>query len=368
MQGDKRVFPKAKWIAAFARKTVCLAGSFIFFTLYSTLATAIPAQELILEPDQGRAPLLSAFRATDHSIDLAIYGLTDQILLNSLIAASQQNKKVRLLLEPQPYLATTENQKAINLLNTYPIALQWPSNHFKFLHQKTVILDSQTAIVMTFNFTHSTFSKERNFAVVVHDGAMVNEIQSVFNADFAHQPITVSQENLVWSPDNSRQKILSFIENAHQSLDVYAETISDYQIIGALGKLARNKQAVVRIILSSHPNKKMLNKLNYLRRSGVLIHENADLLIHAKTLCRDHSAAIIGSINLTKTSLDENRELSVITADPMVIKKLEAVFTRDWRDHLPKKKLLSHWRKSYHLRRWHHLLEALTQRESHWAS
>ncbi len=47
---------------------------------------------------------------------------------------------------------------------------------------------------MTFNLTHAAFSqthhRERNFALLITEPSMVQEIQAVFNADWQHQAVT----------------------------------------------------------------------------------------------------------------------------------------------------------------------------------
>ncbi len=54
------------------------------------------------------------------------------------------------------------------------------------------------------------------------------------------------------------------------------------------------------------------------------------LHVHAKAWLIDDTVAIIGSTNLTRSSLDANRELSVLTRDPTVIRQLNDVFEQDY--------------------------------------
>ena len=54
-------------------------------------------------------------------------------------------------------------------------------------------------------------------------------------------------------------------------------------------------------------------------------------MIHAKVFIIDNEKAVIGSINLTRASLDDNRELAVITEDPTVLKQLIHTFDQDWK-------------------------------------
>lgn len=291
----------------------------VFFSTY------ILADELIVEPDDGRAPIISAIQHAS-SIELVMYGLTDKKMLQALLNAKDQGKDVRILLEPHPYKSENENSRAAKQLQAADVDLIW-ADHAKLTHQKTFLFDHHSAMIMTFNLTHSTFKKERNFALLVTDPAMVNEIDRVFSTDATHQTTKVNNPNLFWSPDNSREKILALINTAKSSIEIYAQDINDYQVIGALARAAR-RGVKTDILLSAH-GKMRQGKFNYLRTAGVTIKNSYHYIIHAKVLIIDHKQALIGSINLTTPSLDDNRELSVLTRDPAVIQTLLNTFSQD---------------------------------------
>ncbi len=287
------------------------------------------AETLIIEPDAGRAPFLNAIKHATSSINLVMYGFTDQTFIDALTRAKKEGKNVTILLEPNPYKAENENQHALHQLSKENITLEWPDQSFKLVHQKTFIFDGKNAIVMTFNLTHGSFNRERNFALTVTNSSEVQEIKKVFDADSAHEDVSVSEPDLVWSPNNSRKKILDFIQSAQSEIKIYAEDVSDYKIIGALAKAAR--QGVdVKILVSASPEKLRNGKFSFLKKSGVKIHDNHHYYIHAKVIIVDHKQAIVGSINLTKPSLEDNRELSVITRNAGVIHQLDNTFNNDW--------------------------------------
>ncbi len=310
---------------------------FKLFTLLILLFSSLTftpssfSDELIIEPEAGRAPLLNAIEHATSSVDLVMYGFTDETFVHALIQAKKAGKQVSVLLEPQPYKAASENTNVIRQLRAEHINLIWPDKIFKLTHQKTFILDQQTAIVMTFNLTHSSFSRERNFALIITDPNEVKEITHVFNADMNHQQSSVDNPDLLWSPNNSREKMLQFIQSAHSTIKIYAQDITDYQLIGALANAARHG-IEVKILLSVSPEKSHSGKFNYLKKAGVIIHNSRDYYIHAKVILIDDQKAILGSINFTKPSLNNNRELSVITKDPRVIRQLKDTFDNDWHE------------------------------------
>ena len=134
--------------------------------------------------------------------------------------------------------------------------------------------------------------------------------------------------NLVWSPDNSREKILSLINAAKTEIKVYAQGLTDYQVVGALASAARRGVKVQVLTSGSQPGKKW----DYLQRAGVQLALDKRLVIHAKVVLADQKQALLGSINFTQPSMDKNRELSVLVTDADVVKQLLQVFDLDWRE------------------------------------
>jgi cardiolipin synthase len=288
-------------------------------------------ETLIVEPDMGRAPLLAEIKQAQHSVDVVMYGLTDDSFIDALINASH-HKNVRVLLQHYPYINTDENLKAITELQAANVTLHWPDDKFKLTHQKTLLFDGHSALVLTFNLTHTSFTKERNFGLLITDPTLVSKIQQVFNADWEHQNIDVHDPDLVFSPDNSREQLLQLINNAHSSIEMYAEGLSDYDIVGALARAAR-RGVDVAILTSTYHDKKPGKQFMFLGRTGVKIHFSHAYIIHAKVIIIDDDHALLGSINFTRQSINGNRELSVIIHDKKIVNQLSQYFATDWGNH-----------------------------------
>lgn len=301
----------------------------LLFIITLFITTLTFADELIIEPNNGRAPIINAINNAKSSIDLIMYGLTDPALIRALIHAKNAGKNVTVLLEPHPYESENENTLAINLLKNANIPVETPNPTFQLTHEKTLIIDNNEAFIMTFNFTRSSFSTERNFALVINNPNEIQEIKNVMRADSEHKNIAVKEPDLIFSPNNSRAKLMSFIQNAKSTIKIYAQDISDYQIIGALAKAAKNN-ITVEIITSSTLTSKNKNKYAYLTRAGVVLHFRKNYYIHAKVIIIDNKAAILGSINLSQPSIEDNRELSIITTNPAIIQTLNSQFKQDF--------------------------------------
>ncbi|EKD69963.1 MAG: putative membrane associated protein [uncultured bacterium] len=298
---------------------------FIFLFLFTSFSYA---DQLIIEPDMGRKPIVDLLNQAQHSISLVMYGFTDETLLNALLKQHERGKSLKIILEQSPYKTQNENKKTIFLLKKNHIDWQNSIPPFRLVHQKTLIIDDKNALVMTFNFTHSSFKNQRNFALNIDEKKQVNAIKNIFSADWNHVPIHETSADLVVSPDNSRQKILALIKTATHSINVYAQSINDDKIIGALAKAARNG-AHIKILTSAKIPQK---QADFMRHAGIEIKQSKQLYIHAKVIIINNTSAMIGSINFTRASLENNRELSVITHNVNIVKQLNATFNHDWRN------------------------------------
>lgn len=294
------------------------------------LLIALPsafANRLIIEPEMGRAPLIKALQESKHSIQLVMYGFTDPTLRDTLL--SLHNRTVQVILEAKPYRAETENNTTIAAFQHDNIAWHGGVQTFRLIHQKTLLIDGSEAWVMTFNFTQSSFKQQRNFAVVLDDARTVHEIGRLFSADWNQKAYALPmdfQNTLLLSPDNSRTVLTQLINQAHSSIDIYAQTLNDYQIIGTLEK-AGKRGVKIRLLTTG----KLRDKQSaYLEQAGVTIQYVTKLMIHAKALIIDGQKAMVGSTNLTRSSLDNNRELSVITTDRAIVDPLKNTFAKDW--------------------------------------
>jgi len=207
---------------------------------------------------------------------------------------------------------------------------------FAVTHQKTFSIDGSTAIIMTFNLQPDYFKTTRDFAIITIDPAEVAEVQRVFEADWNYQQIVPTLPELVWSPVNSRQKILNLINSTSKTLDVYNEEVEDQECIEALISAAK-RQVAVRLISAElmregHDTNAPVREV--LNNNGVRAIAGTFLYIHAKMILADYGterqAAFLGSENFSSTSLDKNRELGILVSEQTILDQLHSVFQQDW--------------------------------------
>jgi cardiolipin synthase A/B len=297
-----------------------------------------PVHTLIVEPDDRKQMLIDAIDGAKSYVDLTIYEMNDPDIIGALETAAKKGVKVKVLYN---YSSFQEKQRievaaVMASLESRGVLTKPATSEFTVTHQKTFVIDGEKAVIMTFNLQPRYFSGTRDFGIITVDTPEVTEIKNVFDADWDYRSITPTAATLVWSPDNSRQKILAAIKGAAVSLDVYNEELEDKGCLDALK--AKAKSGVnVRLISArlyangrdvNYPGRKALNN------GGVAANYGTELYIHAKMVLADAGqtaeAAYVGSENFSSTSLDHNRELGIIVTEKDILDRLENEFEVDW--------------------------------------
>lgn len=291
------------------------------------------ALSIITEPEAGIAPVIAKINAAKKSVDLVMYEFEDMQVEQALEAAQAHGVQVRVLLN-QGYYGKPEanNEPAYAYLQSKNIPVHWTPSYFALTHQKSLVIDGDDALIMTFNFTPQYYKSSRDFAVDDTDARDASAIEKVFDADWSGNAISVpAGDDLVWSP-GSRNEMLSLIESATSSIEIYNEEMADPSITTAL-ETAAKRGVDVEVCMTNSSDWK--NAFEDLIASGVHVRAfpaNASLYIHAKMILIDNTEAFVGSENFSPTSLENNRELGLILDSPTVISALNKIFQNDWQN------------------------------------
>lgn len=296
------------------------------------------ALTLLIQPDDGRTPILDLFNNAQTSIDLMIYLLSDHEVITALKNAVLRGVAVRVMLEQNPCCSSNNPmQRALfSELQEARIQVQWTNPAFRLTHAKTAVVDGATALIMSQNLTKTSFTFNREANILDRDPADVEALSALFNADWGRAAYTPTDPNLVIANINARQKFLALIGGATKSLAIESEEMQDPVIIDAL-VAAQRRGVAVRYIGSVAPNtgsnpQRDDNAAGRRRLvvGGAGVRLLAAPYVHTKTLLADGIVAFVGSENFSAASLDTNREIGILTADPAVITRLTTVFTKDW--------------------------------------
>jgi cardiolipin synthase len=293
--------------------------------------TPLAVTGVFIQPGDGRAPLLDEIEAARQSIDLEVYIVSDEIILEALEDAAGRGVNVRVILEEHPFGGEGGQDAIFARLEDAGIAVRWGNPVFRFSHIKTMIIDDAVAIIMNQNITASAFTTNREFGVVTNHRDAVQTAAALFTADWT-RGAEPDPRPLVVSPTNARTELQALVRDSRVSLDLYAEVLRDPEMLDALGEAAQ-RGVRVRVVIS--PSADFTEERAALAAAGIDVRLSRSLYIHAKMILADGQRAFIGSQNLSATSLDQNRELGIIVDDPINLARLTRTFDIDFRAGTP---------------------------------
>lgn len=300
--------------------------------LPEAVVRAATGDRVIVEPDDGMTPIYTLLSSASRTLDLSIYELADSTAEALLASDAARGVVVRVILDHR--LEAGQNAPAAAYLRGHGVAVRWASDRFFVSHEKAFVVDGRTAVVMSLNLASRYYATTRDVAVVDSDPADVVAVEHVFDADFADRSLTApSGDDLVWSPDRSRPDVLALIGQARHSLLLESEELAAPAVVQALVDAAHRGVAVA-VVMTDRPEWHAAFAA-VIRAGGrvAVMHGESPLYIHAKLLVTDAGTnagrALVGSQNLSDTSLDRDRELGVVLTAPALVRSVGRIVEQD---------------------------------------
>lgn len=296
------------------------------------LGTPAPGMlSLLVEPEQGVAPIYALLASARHSIDLTMYELVDPQVEHTLESAATRGVAVRVILDSNREKAV--NKPAYDELAAHGVHVVWADSRYPATHEKAVVVDNAVAAVMSLNLTARYYPDTRDFAVLDRQLADVQAIEQVFDADYRHaKTATPAGNDLVWSP-GAQDVLLTLIGSATSTLLVENEEMALPAVTSALERAAQRGIHVTVVMTRQDDWSPDFTKLASAHVDVRTYAPNASLYIHAKAIVADagtaHQKAFIGSQNFSSASLNHNRELGLLTADPALVGAVTATIGSD---------------------------------------
>lgn len=266
------------------------------------------------------------------TLDVQMYLFTVNELATKIVAAKQRGVAVRVILDPDE----AGNQQVEPTLTSGGVTWKNASAVYMFSHAKYMIIDSKQVVIMSMNFNGDAMVNERNYGFTDTDIADINDVQAIFDYDWAlanGQQATAPNltcTRLVISPTNAQQRINELIASAHQTLDIEVLYITDTTIRNAVSA-AKQRGVNVRVILETDTDQ-MSNTATttYLKQFSIPVKfATNQFYLHAKLIIAD-GVALVGSTNMSPTSLTKNREVGAYVALPAEVAPIQAQFESDW--------------------------------------
>jgi len=292
---------------------------------------------LIVLPDDTARAILDPINAAKHTLNIRMFLFTDPTLLKAVIAAKHRGVNVRVMLNPARRDGKSDNEKARKTLAAGGIEVRNSSAAFALTHQKSMVIDDTSGFVESLNWETRDLTETRDYAVVTTKKIEITEMVKCFDADWAHAPFQSHPESeLIWCPNNGRERIAAFIDSAKETLWLQNERYQDTVIIERLVRAVNRGVSVHIMARPAHKLKKNklvegIGGLRIMHDVGAKVHTLQHLKLHGKMLLADEKRAIVGSINLTPGSFDARRELAIETDARHVIERLVKVSHHDWK-------------------------------------
>jgi cardiolipin synthase A/B len=294
------------------------------------------SHSLIVLPDDTAQPILDAVSTARKSLQIRMFLFTDSRLTDAVIATRRRGVKVRVMLNPARRGGESENDATKEKLAAAGIEVKDSNPAFDLTHQKSMVVDGATGFVESFNWETRNLTVTRDYAVVTANKTEVAEMEAGFESDWARTTFSPGgHSQLIWCPNNGRERIADFIDSAKHSLWLQNERYQDTVIIE---RLVRAVMRGVRLhILARPPHTLKKDKLvegvgglRIVHDVGAKVHALKGLKLHAKMILADEKRAIVGSINLSPGSFDGRRELAIETDSHHVVRRLNEAAQTDW--------------------------------------
>lgn len=295
------------------------------------------SHSLVVLPDDTAEPIVAPINDAKKSLNIRMFLFTDPGMLKAVIAAKERGVYVRVMLNPARRDGTSENEEAREALMEAGIDVRDSSPTFAVTHQKSMVIDDEIGFIESLNWETRDLTETRDYAVTTTKKAEVAEMVKCFDRDFLHNPFEPDPESdLIWCPDNGRERIASFIDSTKHTLWIQNERYQDTVIIERLVRAVNRGVKVHIMARPSHkikPNKlvEAVGGLRIMEDVGAKVHRLKHLKLHGKMLLADEKRAIVGSINLTPGSFDARRELAIETDARHVVERLVETSHHDWK-------------------------------------
>ena len=359
-----------------------------------------PTLQIVQTPNDN-APLshchqgvIDAIHGATKSIQMTMFHLTDQAVIQELVAAAQRiDPKTQKPIQVQVILDPTcpDLQRTLATLNKAGIQATASSPCFNMTHEKAFVIDAHSANPTSFfgamnmtgedqlgktgsispPSTGDICESTRDFDVITHDPVIAGDLNRLFQTDYAsavHTPPYVKGDtcpepnpplqspSLVLSPMNSEAKLVSLIQSSWNpapppgtamTIQCTAENWGDPAIQKALLAAAANQVHVQLIAPQCDQNPDPTYDFDQPKTLPMLIgHDGIEVsampappshekpyqpYMHSK-MCRiNNSVTYIGSVNFSVQSTQHNRELGLIFKDTATSgTQLDAAFTKDF--------------------------------------
>ena len=273
--------------------------------------------KLIIQPDAGVEPVVTAIKQARKSVDVTIFRHDRDEIARALESAVGRGVNVRALIAHTHSGSDKVLRKLELRLLAAGVTVSRTGDDLVRYHAKFMIVDQRVLHVYGFNFTRLDILKSRSLGVITKNPKLVQEAIKLFRADDTRQAYTATNDRFIVSPENARERLAKFISGACKQLLIYDPQVTDDAMLRLLTQRI-NAGVDVRIIGKVEAKWKVPFERYPGRR------------LHIRAIIRDGKRAFLGSQSLRRLELEKRREVGVIITDDTVIRQMQEIFEKDW--------------------------------------
>lgn len=304
--------------------------------------------KLVVTPEDSHKPLHEAFASAKKSIKVGIFSISSKEMTEQLVKARSRGIAVTVVCDSMCTKSASKSE-LVNQLKASGVEFYTATKGFSITHWKMFIIDDQTAFISTMNWV-TREEQMRDLGIFVTNPSIIKEILEVYNQDIENSknqtaitPV-LTQPNLVWSPINAEAKLISLINSAQSTIEIWIENMGNKNVHAAL-KAAIERKVKIRVLTSQcglgmppsahHPILKELESFGITVRGAPWPATTEIPYIHAKTITVDNKTSFVGSENFSFNSLLKARELGIIFEDATITARMTELFEKDWSTSTP---------------------------------
>ena len=258
-----------------------------------------------------------AIHSAKESIILAIYGLSDEALIEALNRKYQEGIAIHIVCD-------AEASKAIHKLHLPKESIVRRSGK-GLMHQKILVIDSHSVYLGSANFTYSSLKLHGNLVIALDHPQLAKVLENRTKSmddegafvPLLHQETRVGEQTLeLWVlPDsrNADKRLIQWIRTAKKSIKVAMFTFTHNALTQELIAASKRGIKVEAVVDRNSGTGKGAKVVRMLEKEGIPITLNTSKgLLHHKFACIDETVLVHGSANWTLRAFSENDDYFVI--------------------------------------------------------
>lgn len=268
-------------------------------------------EHIVIWPDERLDAVTRVIRAAEQRLLLSIFKCNEPRILEELGLARERGVGIEAILTARASGRRRKLRRLRKKLERLGVVVHEPRDPDAKYHAKYVVADSRVALIGSLNFTRKCFHRSCDFLLCTTDGDLVDGVQRIFEYDARHRNAPAGNGlpddlsgRLIVSPDLARERIGALLTSARHRIAIIDPKLTDVEMIRLL-------------------RQKLIGGVQV----EVLGHDHVGRFAsHGKLLIVDDRIAMIGSLSLSPSGLDDRRELAALVTDRELLTELTQFF------------------------------------------